>query len=141
MFVDDLTEIDFQILDYVSKNGTATIQDLNSHFSSIAVLDYRLQLLSQGDIQYIGHGIPVTIDDTYFLESHHDANSVICAYSITNIGRKSLQDYHKKVKSERKELWLKNAWIPILVSLFTNLILDASKQLLPLIQRWLSNSL
>ena len=141
MFAEELTEIDFQILDYVSKNGTATIQDLHSHFLSIDVLDYRLQLLSRGDIQYIGPGIPVCIDDTYFLEAHFDQNRNISAYSITNIGRKSLQDHLRKVKSDRKELWLKNAWIPILVSLATNLILDASKQLPLLIQQWLSSSL
>ena len=86
MFAVELTEIDFQILDYVSKNGTATIQDLHSHFLSIDVLDYRLQLLSRGDIQYIGPGIPVSIDDTYFLEAHFDQNRNILLIPLLTLG-------------------------------------------------------
>ncbi len=86
MFAEELTEIDFQILDYVSKNGTATIQDLHSHFLSIDVLDYRLQLLSRGDIQYIGPGIPVSIDDTYFLEAHFDQNRNILLIPLLTLG-------------------------------------------------------
>lgn len=42
-------------------------------------------------------------------------------------------------KHNGKELWIKNAWIPILVSVATNLVISGLKWLWPLIQQWLSN--
>ena len=55
--------------------------------------------------------------------------------SITNLGR----DYLIYCRQRKKELWLKNAWIPILVTIVTNLIIDGLKCLSPQIQQWLSS--
>ena len=49
--------------------------------------------------------------------------------------------YLEAKKADTKRLWLKNAWIPILVSVATNLIIVGIKQLLPLIQELLSRIL
>lgn len=48
--------------------------------------------------------------------------------------------YRRFQAKEISNLWIKNAWIPILVSLVTNLAIAGLKQLWPLILGWLSNS-
>lgn len=61
-------------------------------------------------------------------------------YILTDLGRTALQDHELAQKSHRRELWLKNAWIPILVTVATNLAIRALGWLTPLIQGWLSNT-
>ncbi|QAT48546.1 hypothetical protein EQM14_01430 [Caproiciproducens sp. NJN-50] len=47
--------------------------------------------------------------------------------------------YFDVKKRRNKELWIKNAWIPILVSVATNLAINGLKWLWPLIQEWVSS--
>ena len=58
-------------------------------------------------------------------------------YEMTDYGRKSLQDYLSQKRAAKRDLWLKNAWIPILVTIATNLLIVGIKALLPLIQELL----
>lgn len=62
-------------------------------------------------------------------------------YVLTPLGMKTLQDAALTRRKDRRDLWLRNAWIPILVSLLTNLILGALQQLLPQILQWASSFL
>ena len=57
--------------------------------------------------------------------------------SITKIGL----DYLEYIQKGNILFWLKNAWIPIVVSLVTNLLVIALKLLLPQILQWLSSFL
>lgn len=58
-------------------------------------------------------------------------------YSIRKDGKR----YLLYCRSQRRELWMKNMWIPIIVSLTTNLVLDVIRSLWPQIQGSLANIL
>ena len=56
--------------------------------------------------------------------------------TISDAGR----DYLIRYRQTRRDLWLKNIWIPILVTIVTNLAIRGIEWLLPRIQQWLSNT-
>lgn len=62
-------------------------------------------------------------------------------YELTEYGKRELEDYLAAKKTDRKELWLKNAWIPIIVSLVTSAIANYILPKLPQILRWAANTL
>ena len=49
------------------------------------------------------------------------------------------QDYLLYYRQIRKDLWLVNAKIPILVSIVTNLVIAGIKRMWPLILQWVSS--
>ena len=79
--------------------------------------------------------------DTIEDESHITHLLSKNTFHISPLGKKTLQDYQLKRKFEKRSLWIRNAWLPIIVSIFTTLAIDGLKLLLPLIQVWLYNTL
>lgn len=55
-------------------------------------------------------------------------------YIITDLGMKALQDYKISNKQKKKELWLQSCWIPIIVSVLTNLLLKILPYILMLLK-------
>lgn len=62
-------------------------------------------------------------------------------FRITDFGKKTLEDYFYNRKYENKQLWLKNAWIPIIVAFVTTLLTNFLIPMLPQILGWLSDIL
>lgn len=114
----DLTEKEiFDIGEKVFEEMKAIIEDIASQSDTMPV------------------AFPYSVPNTSYIEVIGD---IFC---IAPLGKKALQDYQKQNKVDKRMLWLKNAWIPILVSIATNLIIDGMRQLLPLIQEWVSSFL
>ena len=140
----ELTSVDLKILEFINSNGAIGIKDLKTKFSKIDSLEYRLKIMSTQKYSELGRA-PLP-DSSFILQKYdvvgtgiYETSKPLDIYEITDYGRKYLQDHKNQTDIYRKELWIKNAWIPIIVSLATNLVIGGIKQLLPLIQQWLSN--
>lgn len=148
MLIKDLTEVDYQILKFFKENSPSSIEDAAKHLPDIESLEYRIHFLSTSEFKQLqNYNVPientkclheecVTYTDSYFTKHKY-----LSIFSITTLGKKVLQDYEISKKQQRKDIWLKNAWIPILVSVITNLLISGIKWLLPLIQQYFSNFL
>lgn len=150
MGTEELTQIDYQILKYINKFDSISKEQILNHFNNkFASVEYRLSLLNEPDYRIIGRTKMPLINSSYVVEefdtiedeSHITHLLSKNTFHISPLGKKTLQDYQLKRKSEKRSLWIKNAWLPIIVSIFTTLAIDGLKLLLPLIQVWLSNTL
>lgn len=145
--VEELTENDYLILEYINHFPSVHKTKIENHFKGkIVSLDYRLSVLAKVDCKMSG-GVPFPISNSNYIDEEFDESDddyrnppkSLNIFHITDFGKATLQDHIAKKKADKKQLFLKNAWLPIIVTLFTNLIIDVAKWLLPLIQQWLSN--
>ena len=129
-------KLDYDLLEYISKPGVVHKDDVLKHFAGkISAIEYRLDRLSQQEIEaYMGNVnfyLPSPIpNSSHLLEEKGE-------YHITDLGQKSLEDYQAKLKHEKKQIWLVNWRIPVLVSIAVNLIWRGTELLLPHITVWL----
>ena len=94
--------------------------DTGMHYSELSTLC--LNLLKQG-----------YICDTAL--SYHQDEAV--QLTLTHEGL----HYFELKNKEKRQLWLKSAWLPIIVTLATNLLVAVLKWLSPLILKWCTNFL
>lgn len=59
------------------------------------------------------------------------------AYNIKLTGNAFL--FEEKEQEARKNLLLEKAWLPIIVTIATTLVIDAAKWLFPLLKQWLAS--
>ena len=142
----ELTDIEFQILQYAIEHEPIGISQLKDKFPSVSSLEYRVRQMATPQYQPIAGGKEAIPNSSYLLENYqlvkdglYTRMEYLGTFYLTELGKKAVQDHIQRTKSARKELWLKNAWIPILVSLATNLVIDGTKWLLPQILEWLSH--
>lgn len=131
----ELSEIDLKILRFINQKGVVSKNDLRRKFKNLQSLDLRIQNLKSANPALIIQNFDTTMDGALSRISYRDS------YQLSDSGAAFLQNHQESVKSARKDTWLKNAWIPILVSLVTNLLLRGIEQLWPLIQEWVSSNL
>lgn len=147
----DLSDKDFLILRYIADRKSVSIPELSLKFPDIASLEYRVIELATPQYESNPHGrfrLPIP-NSSYLLEENCEnvkAGSPtdvepLGRFSITPLGRKALQDYECRMRTAKKELWLKNAWIPIIVSFVTTVLTNYLLPRLPQILRWLANIL
>lgn len=135
-FTNELTKSDYTILQYLSSHTSSTEKDIISALNdTVDGIKYRLEKLSTKEVHQRANG--TTYSTEAYISRMNRFDSPI--YAITSKGEAELQDYNTKKKSDKKELWLKNAWIPIIVSFVTTNITVHLIPKLPLIQQWLSN--
>jgi len=117
----DLTEIDFKLLRYISSHPSATLKDLKNKFSKISNLEHRLKVLSTSSKEF-----PAVLKEEFKIQGRgaYSQKINLGIFIVTDFGKLALQDYSCKTKSHKKEVWLKNAWIPIIVSFLTYLLLN-----------------
>lgn len=141
----ELTDTDSKILRFIKKRGFASITDMERAMPEISSIRYRVEQLSTPEYRKI-HSISIPMENTSFLVEDYETVNLdsgktkrnhLGIYRLTAFGDKALQDYEQKRTTYRRELWLKNAWIPILVSLVTNLLIHGLTELWPLIKEWL----
>lgn len=136
MLIAELSEIDYAILEFVKNNQPIGIENIKKKFENVDSLEYRVNLLSSG--KQINPA-PYSSNYGYFLvekkewkkdSDGYSLSNDLKIYNLTSFGRKALQDYRVKLKRDNFKMWLKNAWIPIIVSLITNLIIIGTSMLL-----------
>lgn len=137
----ELSEIDYLVLEYINNFDTVSKEQLFQHFSyKIDELDYRLSLLKTPVFRLVGNS-RIPIDDSNYIEEicvQTNNNGVVTCkgtneFYITPLGKKVLRDYKSHKKSQRIELWIKNAWLPIIVSIITTLLTTCITRMLQLI--------
>ena len=133
------SERDAQILKYFRKHGCVDISTVSRALPRVHSVEERVAELSKQQMSNAAtpahrHPIP----NTSCLVRRGQGTE---AYQITATGLRALQDFEDRRRRERRLLWLKTAWIPILVSFLTNLVLSGPKPLLPLIQEWVQEIL
>ena len=147
----EITDIDAKILKYIERRGSAEAAEIKGKFPNVSAIEYRLKTLSTPEYRKIGN-VPFSIpkeNSSYLRErstSTVDERGIthvkaLGIYELTEYGKRELQNYSQERSSARKELWLKNAWIPIIVSLITTAVANYILPKLPQILRWLSNTL
>ena len=146
------TETDFQILRYIAKHGSTSISQLESRFPAMESLEYRVRQMATPQSKSSGSGhssyrVPIP-NTSYLLEDYRDFKDgpftkveYLGTFHLTEFGRKAIQDHTQSTKSARKELWLKNAWIPIIVAFVTTVLTNYLIPKLPQILEWLSSIL
>ncbi len=117
----EMTDIDFEILNYISNNDFATLEELKRKFANMQNLEHRLKLLSVSQ-----KDSPAVIKETFETEGigARLKRIYLGQFSLTEYGNILLQDYNRNKKKNKTEIWLKNAWIPIIVSLVSYLLLN-----------------
>lgn len=128
-----LEHADYMLLEKIKQCQPVSIEQLIAQFSSkIDGINSRISNLKTYDCidfeyvdQNVGYGII--------------APTATNNYTITDLGMKALQDYKISTKQKKQELWLQSCWIPIIVSLATNLFFRILPYILsllkPIIQR------
>lgn len=147
MYVQELTDLDYRILKYFRDNSPSTIEDAQKHLPDIESLEYRIRTLATPEYTtnlYINYAIENTrlLDEDYEIHTNNGFSSTtyLGTFNISILGRKVLQDYEVTEKQRKKDMWLANGKIPIIVALITTLIINWLPKLLPLITQWLSSS-
>ena len=144
----DLTEIDAKILQFIDSRGTADTAAIKKKFPDTAI-EYRLKKMSTPEVKYITSGFSVPIENTCFLHEQTEETVIngifhvkgLGIYELTEYGTQVLENYLAAKHSARKDLWLKIAWIPIIVSFVTSPIANYILTKLPQILRWAANTL
>ena len=123
--VEELTKNDYKVLEYINRFTSVHKNDIEKHLNnSITSLDYVLSKLSKVDYKLNGD-VPFPIANSNYIEEEFDRptndyetpRKSLNMFHITDIGRDVLQNYHIKQRVAKKELWLKNALIPVITVL------------------------
>ena len=149
--MEKLSDIDAKILKYIDQQGSATIDSIKKKFPNISAIEYRIKLLATSEYKYVPNA-PISIpkrNSSYLRErtetkkDEHFRSLIVPLgiYELTDLGKKELQNYLQNKASEQKEFWLKNIWIPIVVSLITTATANYILPKMPQILQWIANTL
>ena len=115
------SDLDYKIIKFVLKKKSATVEEIEQSFPKTNNVKYRVEQLSKPMFSdrlgaLISDSSPLKKDDIRLYEY---AESV---YIVTDYGKKLLEDYELDKRNHIKEMWVKNAWIPIIVAFATTLL-------------------
>lgn len=112
-----LTKLDADILAFIREKEFVTLDDVKQRFPKIETTEYRIQLMSEASDALVCPERAYWQDEISQFR-HHDTGR----YSLTPDGEKALEDYQYEHKTNQRELWIKNAWLPLLTTVAFNLI-------------------
>ena len=144
--MDKINDIDAKILRFIKDHEPINLQTIVSGLPDIYAVEFRVkQMCSSGHYThsrttdhssfYIQQDVRTYLDDSVTKQEYMDA------YRLTDQGQTVLQDYMHSTKKYRRELWLKNAWIPIIVAFATTVLANYLLPKLPQILKWASSIL
>lgn len=126
--MENLSYFDMMILRFILKNTSSSAETIEKKLQRVESVPARLKAL---ETLHLVH------QDFSELK---DGSLVRCVplgtYQITEEGKRTLQDYLFSSKKSRRELWLKNAWIPIIVSFATTVSTSYIIPRLPTLIEW-----
>jgi hypothetical protein len=129
---EELTPIDREILNYINQFESISKIDIMESFQKYENIEYLIKLLERCKHKRTPMGNSTYLNqygESYIAKVEQSLDD----YSITNFGKRALQNYLHKERQERKLLWLTNAKIPIVISIITYLILRVLEAVLRLI--------
>ena len=136
--IEELTSKDYELISFIGKFDNVPLSEIKDKLGNkIDSIELRISQLSLAT--YNGR-IPVR--NSWYIEENYETNkdehgvtkiTYLGSYSITELGRKVLQDYNQSVKSERRMFYHRSVLIPIAVTIATNILLGVLQWLLPLI--------
>ena len=139
----ELNDIDAAILRCIKTNEPISLKAIEASLPNISAIEFRVKAMcstghytsakATDNLHFYVEQVFKTTRDKYGCLKQEP----IDAYRLTALGQKVLQDYDFSTRRKRRELWLKSVWLPILVTLATNLAISGIKWLLPQIQEWL----
>lgn len=112
-----VTKLDADILAFIREKEFVTLDDVQKRFPKVETTEHRIQLMSKTPDALI------CPERTYWQDEigqllHSDTGR----YSLTPDGEKALEDYQYEHRLRDRELWIKNAWLPLLTTVAFNLI-------------------
>lgn len=140
--VSELTDIDYKIFEYLCKIDSASLDQIMKQFPKMDV-HFRLNQLAMPDLDKdsnLVHNSSYLMGIADFVINDAGNQKLVSkdVFCITPLGKKALQDYHSRNKSENRKLWKTNAWIPIIVTVATNILIRVIEWWFPRIAQWLS---
>lgn len=130
-----ITAGDAEVLKYFRKHSPASASDAEKALPDTGAVEHRIAALTKLDVGLLSEDVDTDLSGT------RELHRGLGVYRITPKGEIALSDYLAERKQHRKELLLKSAWMPILVSIAANIAIDGIRQLWPLIQQWLLHTL
>ena len=133
-----LAENDYLILEYLKLNHSATEKSIISALNNkVEGIKFRLENLSTRETVQRQNGTRRSVEA--YISRMNQGDSRV--YSLNSKGEAELQNYNTQKKNEKREFWLKNALIPVIVSFLTTSITMYLIPKLPSILKWLCDTL
>lgn len=135
-----LEENDYKILKYINEFSRVSKDEIIKKFNGkIDGIEYRINLLETPDYSNVS-SLRIPIDNSSYIKNDFETikdgsftkSRRTDFYYITDFGKRALQDHVHSSKKEKRLLWIKNCWIPMLVSLVTTLTTIGLTQLIPM---------
>ena len=133
-------ETDIRILRTVKALGEADIESISRKLPKIDAVSLRVRKLSTPEYSQFGNSPAISVpkpNTAYLVRSQTDETK----FQITELGEMAIQEFGFARRQKRRMLWLKNAWIPIIVSILTTVAITVLKSLWPKIQELVSKLL
>lgn len=112
-----LTKLDADILAFIRKREFVTLDDIQNRFPKISTIPHRIRLLTT---------MPNALVIQQRIYRQDEIGQFVSTgtgrYSLTPDGEKALEDYQYEHRLRDRELWIKNAWLPLLTTVAFNLI-------------------
>lgn len=142
----EINDIDAEILRFIRNHEPTSLNSIISGLPNVSAVSFRVKEMCSSGRYHIpgtrdGNDWFITQDTRTFRDGTALKEERLDAYRLTDLGMKVLQDHEYSLKKHRWELWLKNAWIPIIVAFVTTLLTNYILPKLPQIIEWLSHTL
>lgn len=112
-----LTKLDADILAFIREREFVTLDDVQNRFPMISTIPHRIRLLTT---------MPNALVIQQRIYRQDEIGQFVSTgtgrYSLTPDGEKALEDYQYEHRLRDRELWIKNAWLPLLTTVAFNLI-------------------
>ena len=129
----ELSRIDYDVLKFISLNSPVALSEIKNAFPNFDAIENRLKFLTLNHKNF-----PAVIKEEF--KTEHIGNNVnrkyLGIYSLTDYGNYCLLNDKANNKKQNKEMWLKNVWIPIIVSFLTTILTTHIIPMLPQILKW-----
>ena len=148
--IEELTSTHYDILAFANKTKTVSFSQFEAKFNKVEALgEYISDLATPNRVQFADYSLPLQ-QSRYLCEEHGEIHEVLefglpsvrhvgkGVYSITDIGRKALQDFQLERRLANKKLFKEKVVLPIVVSIATTIILNLLLWLTLWITGWLT---
>lgn len=123
-----LNDLDAKVLRFIRETPSCAIDTIEKALLGVDAMESRIQCLQDSGF--------VRMDFLETKEGTLTHRIPLFTYKITATGRRELQDYDHATRKGHRDLWLKNAWIPILVSFLTTVLANYILPRLPEMLEW-----